>query len=129
MSKTSPRMQRVNDLIQKTLAELLRREIQDPRVKHVTILAVEITRDLAHAKVFFSVLDPEKVPEVLKALEGASGFMRRLLAKKVDLRITPQLHFVYDNSSVHGQYMNDLIEKARAKSKKPDDDESSTKSD
>ena len=122
MAHPQARLNRVNDLLQRTLSELLHREIKDPRVKLVTILSVEVARDLAHAKVYFSVLDEKDIDAVTKALEGAKGYLRGLLAKKVDLRITPQLHFVYDSSSAHGHYMSDLIQKARA-SERPDGDD------
>ncbi len=68
------------------------------------------------------MLDEKDLPAVTKALEGATGYLRRLLARQVALRITPQLHFIYDNSSAHGHYMDALIKRARS-TERPDDDE------
>jgi len=125
-NQQSNRAQRVGDMIQRTLAELLHREVQDPRLSMVSISGVEVTRDLAHAKVFISVLgEQDKVDAAMAALEKAAGFLRSHLAKKCDMRTVPALHFYHDSSVEYGRVMADLIDKARAKDQanKPDGDE------
>jgi ribosome-binding factor A len=112
-------------MIQRTLAELLQREVHDPRISMVSISGVEVTRDLAHAKVYISVLgDEKKVEAAMTALNKAAGFLRTMLAKNCELRTIPALHFYHDVSVQYGRQMSDLIDKARAKdhSNKPDND-------
>ncbi|MDO8954088.1 MAG: 30S ribosome-binding factor RbfA [Gammaproteobacteria bacterium] len=112
----SNRANRVGDMIQRTLAESLQREVHDPRLTMVSISGVEVTRDLAHAKVFISVLgDKTKVDAAMAALEKASGFLRTILAKNCDMRTIPALHFFHDSSVEKGRSMSDLIDQARAK--------------
>ncbi|MDF2691279.1 MAG: ribosome-binding factor [Gammaproteobacteria bacterium] len=125
MANQSNRTQRVGDMIQRTLAELLQREVHDPRISMVSISGVEVTRDLAHAKVYISVLgDEKKVEAAMTALNKAAGFLRTMLAKNCELRTIPALHFYHDVSVQYGRQMSDLIDKARAKdhSNKPDND-------
>jgi ribosome-binding factor A len=113
-------------MIQRTLAELLHREVNDPRMSMVSISGVEVTRDLAHAKVYVSVLgDEAKIEAAMAALQKASGFLRSMLAKNCDLRSIPALHFHHDTSVEYGRSMADLIDKARAKDEsiKPKDDD------
>jgi ribosome-binding factor A len=104
---------RVADQIQRDLAELVARELKDPRVGMVTINAVEVTPDYAHAKVFFSLLtgDPE---EATLGLNAASGFLRNGLFKRLHIHTVPTLHFVFDRTTERAADMNALISKAVA---------------
>ncbi len=118
MSREFSRTERVAEQLQRELALILQREIKDPRVGMPTVLAVEVTRDLQHAKVFVSFLgkdEPEEVAQALKVLDKAEGFIRTTLAGRVRMRVMPQLHFVHDTSVLRGQAMSSLIEKARSK--------------
>ena len=110
-STTPNRGFRVADQIQRDLAELIARELKDPRVGMVTIQAVEVTPDYSHAKVFFSVLgsDPQLA---LEGLRQAAGFLRNLLFKKLHIHTVPTLHFVYDQTPERAADMNSLIAKA-----------------
>ena len=110
---------KVADQIQRDLAELIARELKDPRVGMVTINAVEVTPDYAHAKVFFSLLvgDPE---ETRTALNQAAGFLRNGLFKRLHIHTVPTLHFEFDRSIEHAADMNALI--ARAVSSRVKDD-------
>jgi ribosome-binding factor A len=103
----------VADQIQRDLAELIARELKDPRVGMVTINAVEVTPDYAHAKVFFSLLtgDPE---ETLAGLNTAAGFLRSALFKRLHIHTVPTLHFVFDRTTERAADMNALISKAVA---------------
>ena len=102
---------KVADQIQRDLSELIARELKDPRVGMVTLQAVEVTPDYAHAKVFFSLLvgDPQETQE---ALNQAAGFLRNGLFKRLHIHTVPTLHFVFDRTSERAADMNALIAKA-----------------
>lgn len=104
---------RVADQIQRDLAELIARELKDPRVGMVTINAVEVTPDYAHAKVFFSLLtgNPD---ETAQGLNAASGFLRNGLFKRLHIHTVPTLHFVFDRTTERAADLNALISKAVA---------------
>ena len=111
---------RVADQIQRDLAELIAREVKDPRVGMITLNAVEVTPDYAHAKVFFSVLtgDPQETQE---ALNHAAGHLRNLLFKRLHIHTVPTLHFMFDRTTERASDMNALIAKAVASRSKDDD--------
>lgn len=120
-SGESSRTRRVGEQIQRELALLIQQEVKDPRVKWVTVSAVKVTKDFSHANVFFTVLGDynETVDKDVQAgLERASGFLRRELGRKIKLRITPELHFKYDDSTVRGTELSSLIDAAVAADKK-----------
>ncbi len=102
---------RVADQIQRDLAELIARELKDPRVGMVTLQAVEVTPDYAHAKVFFSVLAGDPV-ETAEGLNAAAGYLRSGLFKRLHIHTVPSLHFVYDRTTERAADMNALIAKA-----------------
>jgi ribosome-binding factor A len=110
-SATPNRGFKVADQIQRDLAEIIARELKDPRVGMVTINAVEVTPDYAHAKVFFSLLvgDPE---ETTAALNQAAGFLRNHLFKRLHIHTVPTLHFQFDRTTERAADMNALIAKA-----------------
>jgi ribosome-binding factor A len=112
MPKEFSRSSRVVEQIKRELAELIRLELKDPRVKFVTISDVEITPDYAHAKVFFTVLETDKRAEIEAGLQRGAGFLRRELGKRVRIHTLPQLHFVYDASVEQGARMSKLIDEA-----------------
>jgi ribosome-binding factor A len=107
------RTDRIAQQIQREIAELVRLEINDPRVRLVTITGVEVAGDYSHAKIFFTRLDG-KHAEAQQGLESASGFLRKQLAHSIKLRIMPQLHFVYDASVERGSHLSQLIDQAVA---------------
>jgi ribosome-binding factor A len=104
------RAYQIADQIQRDLAELIR-EVKDPRLGMITISAVEITPDYAHAKVFFSVLvgSPDECEE---ALNHAAGFLRNGLFKRLHIHTVPTLHFQFDRTTERAADMNALIAKA-----------------
>ncbi len=110
------RTDRVAEQIQRELAELVRLEVKDPRVRMVTLTGVEVARDYGHAKVFYTTLQGAS-DSVQKGLEHAAGFLRSQLAHAMKLRIIPQLHFVYDESVERGIHLSQLIEQAVASDK------------
>ena len=111
MAREYARTDRVGQQIQKEIAVILQREIKDSRLGMLTVSAVEITRDLAYAKVFVTFFDDDqsKVKESLTVLNDAAGFIRSLLAKTLRARIMPNLRFVYDKSLVEGVRMTNIV--------------------
>jgi len=120
MAKEFSRTQRIGDQMQRELALLIQREIKDPRLGLVTITAVEVSRDLSHAKVFITVMgqDDDKIASNLKILQDAAGFLRMHLGKAMKLRTVPQMHFHYDASIRRGVELSALIERAVAEDRK-----------
>lgn len=112
MAKEFSRTQRVAQEMQKEIAIIIQREVKDPRIGMATVSGVEVSRDLAYAKVFVTFLndnEPEQVKTAVKALQDASGFIRMLLGKAMRLRVVPELTFSYDNSLVEGMRMSNLV--------------------
>lgn len=123
MAREFSRSRRVGEQIQRELAELIQREVKDPRVGMVTVSAVEVSRDLAHARVFVSLLDDGKtMEETLRALKSASGFLRRELGRRMKVRIVPELRFVQDSSIIEGNRLSALIDRAVADDEKNSSD-------
>jgi ribosome-binding factor A len=117
----STRNQRIADQIQRELAEIVRLELRDPRVRLVTFTAVELAADLAHAKVFFSTLESgADVPGVTAGLNRAAGFLRSELARRLTVRTVPQLHFAFDESLERGNRLSALIDQAARQPKAPE---------
>ena len=111
MKTSKHRNQRVADQIQRDLAELIPREIRDPSMGLVTLQSVELTPDLAHAKVYFSVLGAE--PEVaLRIFREKAGCLHSLLFKRLHIHTVPTLHFLHDQSIENGLAMSQLIDQA-----------------
>ena len=112
MKKGQGRPQRLGDLIQREVSDLIRLEVRDPRVGMITITSVDVSPDIAHAKIFFTVLDKEKLPETLEGLSRSAGFLRAQLAKRIKMYTTPELRFVYDESVERGDRLSRLIDAA-----------------
>ncbi|MDR2154091.1 MAG: 30S ribosome-binding factor RbfA [Burkholderiaceae bacterium] len=112
-SATPNRGFRIADQIQRDLAELIARELKDPRVGMLTLQSVEVSPDYAHAKVYFSLLagDPQQTEE---ALNHAAGHLRAGLFKRLRIHTVPTLHFVFDPTTERAADMNALIAKAVA---------------
>ncbi len=106
-----PRSRRVGEQIRQELADILRREMKDPRVHGVTLTAVEVTQDLEHAKVYFSLLSGEP-KAVEQALQHAAGFLRSELSHRLRLRVVPRLSFLFDESLERGNRISRLIDEA-----------------
>ena len=115
---------RIADQIRRDLAELIARELKDPRVGMVTLQAVEVTPDYAHAKVFFSVLTGD-AQETEAALNHAAGHLRNGLFKRLRIHTVPTLHFVFDPTAERADAMNALIARAVASAAPADETEPS----
>lgn len=120
MAKEFSRKQRVASQIQKELAILIQQDLKDPRLGMVTVSAVEVAADLRNAKVYVTLFaNTSPVAEVLKVLNSAAGFLRHALAKRIDLRVSPVLLFVYDVSVERGATLSALINDAITPQHKP----------
>jgi ribosome-binding factor A len=109
------RTQRVGGQIQRELAQIIQQELRDPRLGLVTISAVEMSKDMSHAKVYITLMNPDQdVDGTLKVLKKASGFLRRALGKRIVLRVLPELHFVYDRSLERGLRVDALLDSVAA---------------
>jgi len=136
------RAQRIAAQIQRDIAVLIQLDMSDPRVGMVSVTGVDVSNDLAHAKIYITVLnslagdeqinadtlsepgvlDQLEIEENLKALKKAAGFLRTLLAKRLRLRVVPKLQFYYDSSIEQGQRLSDLIDDALAADRELQDD-------
>lgn len=110
MPREFKRTDRVGHAIAKELAILIVREVRDPRISPVSISSVKVSRDFAHAKIYFSVLMPDQVMDATIALDQASSFLRTRLASKLHLRTMPRLHFEYDDTLDRARRMDQLID-------------------
>ena len=123
MPREFPRTRRVGEQVQRELAALIRDEIKDPRLGMVSISAVEVSRDLGHARVYVSVLgNEEKSGESVAVLNHASGFLRHKLGKLMRMRTVPELRFYLDRSLQEGARLGALINEAIASDKHGGDD-------
>ncbi|KAA6208996.1 30S ribosome-binding factor RbfA [Avibacterium paragallinarum] len=112
MAREFKRSDRVAQELQKEIAVILQREVKDPRIGMVTVSDVEVSRDLAYAKVFVTFLFDQNesiIESGMQGLEKASPYIRSLLAKAMRLRIVPELRFIYDQSLVEGMRMSNLV--------------------
>lgn len=112
MRKNSIKNTRINAEVQRVLAETIRGDIKDPRIAPMTsVVAVEVSPDLKNCKVFISVLGDEKAQsDTLDGLRSASGYIKSRLAKEINLRLTPDLHFFMDQSIEYGVNMSHKID-------------------
>ncbi|MDJ0862605.1 MAG: 30S ribosome-binding factor RbfA [Gammaproteobacteria bacterium] len=114
MPREFSRTQRVADQIHREIADMLRREVSDPRLAAVTVSAVKISRDLSHAKIYVTFLEPDDgaTAPAMQALGHAAGFLRKGLARRIKMRAVPELRFVHDTSVSRGLHLSELIDRA-----------------
>lgn len=120
MPREFSRLDRVSDFLKQELAQLIRFEIKDPRLSTINIVDAEVSRDLSHAKIFFTVIGCQNEEDGKKAadvLNRAAGFLRKQLSESNTMRTTPQLHFHYDSSVIRGGHLASLIDQAVAQDK------------
>lgn len=114
MPRETSRGRKVADLIQRELAVLIQREVKDPRLGMVTVNEVTVSRDLAFADVYFTVLPADDTDSVEEILNQAGGFLRSQLAKVLATRTTPRLRFHYDATTLNGARLSKAIDDAIA---------------
>ena len=113
MKRGQGRPQRLGDLIQRELSGLIRLELRDPRVGMITITSVDVSPDLSHAKVFFTMLEKDKLEDTLHGLKRSAGFLRSQLARRISMYTTPELRFAYDESVERGDHLSRLIDSTK----------------
>lgn len=125
MRKNSIKNTRINGEVQRVLAEIIRSELKDPRIDPMTtVMEVEVAPDLKSAKAYISVLgDKESQENTLAGLNSAMGFVRNQLAKRINLRNTPEIRFIMDQSVEYGINMSKLIDEVNAKMHQKEDAE------
>ena len=106
----SVKIDRINSNMIKEISYVLQTEVKNPDIKFVTITDVRVTNDLSYAKVYYTVLDDSKRKETDKALKQSSGFIRKKLCDRIDIRHMPELEFVFDESIEYGQNIEKIIE-------------------
>lgn len=118
------RRNRINDSVAEEAAQIVR-EIKDPRVSSamLTVTGADVTADLKYAKLFYSVLvdDEEEKKEIAKGLKSAAGFMRSQLARRLNLRITPEITFVEDKGARHGAEISAILKTISSQNSTEDD--------
>lgn len=112
MRKNSIKNTRVNEAVRQELSTLIGRDLKDPRVDRMTsITRVQVATDLKTCKVFVSVYgDAQKKEDTMEGLRSSEGYLRRMLAKNLNLRYTPALTFILDESIAYGAYMSELLD-------------------
>ena len=123
MRKNSVKNVRVNAEVMRELGNIIRGGIKDPRISHLTsVVAVEVTPDLNFCKAYISVLgDEEAKKDTIKGLKSAEGYIRRQLASSINLRNTPQITFVIDQSIEYGVNMSKRIDEVCGKNSSEDE--------
>jgi len=112
VKRNSTRLTRINDEIVRVAAETIRSEMSDPRLGSVvSVMRAETTSDMKFCKIYVSILgDDEKQKDSMEALKSGAGFVRRRIAEVINLRVTPEITFVFDDSIEYGMKMRKLID-------------------
>lgn len=135
MAREFSRTQRIAEQIQRELAQLVQREVKDPRMGMVTVNAVKVSKDLSYADVYVTVMgsdeNEQSIATSLSILNKAAGFLRGRVSQAIKLRVMPQLRFHYDASVARGNYLSALINEAvetdRQRAGQPDADDDDAK--
>lgn len=113
MPKDFSRTQRLGEQIRRELSVLIQNEVKDPGLGMVSLTAVKLSRDLSHATIYVTVMNQEEKDASIKALNRASGFLKRKLAMQIHSRIVPALKFIFDESLERSTHLTELINAAR----------------
>ncbi len=111
----SIKLDRIESNMIKEISYILANEVKDKDIKFVTVTDCRVTSDLSYAKVYYTVLNMDKKIETAKALKNASGFIRKELMDRMDIRYTPELEFVFDESIEYGKKIENIIEEIHSK--------------
>lgn len=109
------KIERLESAFVKEISYILMQEVKDEDIKFVTITDCEITNDLSYAKVYFTVFDMTRKKDTIKALNHAKSFIRGELSKRVEMRHTPELTFIFDESIEYGKHIEDIIDNINSK--------------
>lgn len=105
------KIERLNHAFMEEISMILMEEVRDEDLKFVTITGCDITNDLSYAKVYFTVLDKDKKEKVLEDINNAASFIRGKLSERIEIRHTPELKFIYDDSIEYGEKIEKIIDK------------------
>ena len=111
----SIKLDRIESNMVKEISYILANEVKDKDIKFVTVTDCRVTSDLSYAKVYYTVLNMDKKVETAKALKNASGFIRKELMDRMDIRYTPELEFVFDESIEYGKKIENILEEIHTK--------------
>lgn len=109
------RIQRLNHTYMEEISMILMEEVKDSDLKDVIITGVDVTNDLSYAKVYFTLYDKNKKKEILVSLENAAPFIRGKLAERIEIRHTPEIRFIYDESEEYGERIENIIKSLKEK--------------
>lgn len=112
------KIERLNNTLMREISMILQTEIKDNDIKFVTLTAVKTTSDLSYSKVYVTCLDDENRSKIMKALNNASGFIRKILADRVEVRHIPKLEFIFDESISYGQKIEEKIKEIHLEEEK-----------
>ena len=116
------RSERVKQTLKEEISKILEYELKDPRIGMVTVTRVELTNDLRHAKVYFSVMgDDNKKEQARKGVESATGFVKKLIGQRIRLKFLPEITFKYDDSIEYAQHISEVLEKIKKQEKGNED--------
>lgn len=113
----SIKIDRISNNILKEVSFIIANEVKNQDIKFVTITGCKVTNDLSFAKIYFTVLDDSKRESTLKALNNAKGYIRKVLADRIEIRHIPELEFIFDESIEYGKKIEDIIEKIHGENK------------
>ena len=116
MERAHNRMDRVNELVRRVISNIfLFREIDDPRLDFITILSVDVSKDLQHAKVKYSILSQKKedIDTVAALLQKHAGYVRKLVGQRVSIRYTPEIHFMFDRGLQHAALVDERLKEIK----------------
>ncbi|MCX5716671.1 MAG: 30S ribosome-binding factor RbfA [Candidatus Omnitrophica bacterium] len=115
----SDRSEKVAATLKKTVSEIIQNELKDPRIGFITVTEVKVSKDLRHVKIFFTALGTEKEKKSAQiGLRQATGFVRRLIADRVNFRFVPTIVFVYDETYEYGMHINELLDRIKKEEEK-----------
>ncbi len=118
------RKRRLSELLKEEISDIILKEVKDPRIGFVSITDVELSGDLRHAKIFFSIIgDQDERDDTLAGLKKATGFIRKLVGERITIYHIPELVFKYDDSIEHGIHISNLIKEVRKEEKEAKSDE------
>lgn len=107
----SIKIDRIASQLVKEISYILATEVKDQDIKFVTVTDVKVTNDLSFAKVYVTVLEEDRKQDTMDALKSASGFIRKVLAERIEIRHIPELEFIYDESIEYGNKIEHIIQK------------------
>lgn len=109
------RIQRLNHTYMEEISMILMEEVKDEELKNVIITGVDVTKDLSYAKVYFTLYNNEKKQEISASLNNAASFIRGKLSERIEIRHTPELKFIYDESEEYGRKIDSIIKELKEK--------------